>query len=59
MEEKQFLLCAEIAMVSLLGLLLELLPLFELSFVREGDSIDSLERIVCHLSEPIGGRGLD
>jgi hypothetical protein len=53
MKEKELLFGAKVAMVSLLGLFLELLPLLQLSFVREGDAIDTLERVVSHLPKPV------
>jgi hypothetical protein len=59
MKEKEFLFGSKIAMISELGLLLELLPLLQLSFVRESNSVDSLQRIVGDLTQPVGGGGFD
>lgn len=44
---------AQFAVISVLGLLLKLLPLFEHFGVREGDSIDPLEGFHVRLSFPV------
>ena len=49
-EEEQLLLGAEVTMVALLGLLLELQPLLQHALVRERYAVDSLQRVVRHLA---------
>mmetsp|Transcript_25488 Transcript_25488/g.42978 ORF Transcript_25488/g.42978 Transcript_25488/m.42978 type:complete len:248 (+) Transcript_25488:1998-2741(+) len=48
-EEKQLLLGAQVAVVALLRLLLELQPLLQLTLVWEGDAVHALQRVVGHL----------
>mmetsp|Transcript_32752 Transcript_32752/g.55219 ORF Transcript_32752/g.55219 Transcript_32752/m.55219 type:complete len:390 (+) Transcript_32752:512-1681(+) len=64
-EEEQFLLGTHQSMVPSFRLLLELLPLLEHALVWEGDAIDTLQRVVARLAQPVrgrrlgGGKGLD
>mmetsp|Transcript_24387 Transcript_24387/g.77250 ORF Transcript_24387/g.77250 Transcript_24387/m.77250 type:complete len:588 (-) Transcript_24387:95-1858(-) len=55
-EEKELLLDADRAVVALLGLLLQRLPLAELLLVGEGDAVHALQLVVARLAEPVGGR---
>mmetsp|Transcript_36730 Transcript_36730/g.118502 ORF Transcript_36730/g.118502 Transcript_36730/m.118502 type:complete len:471 (-) Transcript_36730:417-1829(-) len=57
-EEKELLLDADRAVVALLGLLLQRLPLAELLLVGEGDAVHALQLVVARLAEPERGRRL-
>jgi hypothetical protein len=46
-------------MVSFGGFFEEMLVLDHLFFIWEGDTVDSLERIVLGITEPVGSRVLD
>lgn len=55
-EEEQLLLLADLAMIALGRLLLELLPLLELLVVGEADAVDPLQHLGVRLALPIGRR---
>ena len=49
---------ANLSMVSLCGLLQEMLVLGHLLLVREGDTVDTLKGIIVWISEEVRGRAL-
>ena len=57
-EEEELLLVAQRAVVALLGLFLELLPLLQQALLGEGYTIHALQGVVGHLAQPVRGRGL-
>jgi len=55
MHVEEFLFAADAAMVAFLGLLAEEEELVVFFFGGVGDGVDSLERVVSRLTEPVGG----